>query len=413
MTLTTPPEQPTHRSPRHIPAPKRREPAPAAAFGWRWVFPFVLVALAGVVYLLAVTGARAVLDTSGGRTIEPVTDPALPGYEVLVEPTEVLLLASVDESDTLVGVTVLVPTAGQQGGTIITAEPTLAVAPDDGTEPFRFVDVYAAEGLDGLATRMGQLLRVGATSTAVLDPGGMELLLDPLGGLTVDLPDALVVAGSGDTLETIYPSGELDLEPDEVPEVFAHVNPGESPVNRIGRQVDIWDAWLDALADGGEVPELEIPITDTLAAMQGGTVVQERLPFHVRDIPMDDGSTVEFLVVDNAAAQDLALRVVPFPVGADGVPRVPVRLLNATSSLTLEQVVTEFGTQLVAADSRVVVIGNADPMARQTSEILTTEAGLPDAERLAAVLGIEEIVMTSRHPTVAALTVIVGEDLVG
>jgi hypothetical protein len=161
------------------------------------------------------------------------------------------------------------------------------------------------------------------------------------------------------------------------------------------------------------VPELGIPITDALSAMQGGAVVQERLPFHVRDIPMDDGSTAELLVVDNAAARDLALRVVPFPVGADGVPRVPVRLLNATSSLSLEQVVTEFGTQLVAADSRIVVIGNADPMARQTSEILTTEAGLPDAERLADLLGIESIVMVSRHPTVAALTVIVGEDLVG
>jgi len=413
VTVTSPPEEPTRRQHRHIPAPKRRQPAPPAAFGWRWVYPLLLAGLGVAVYVLAVSGARAVLDTSGGLTIEPVTDPSLPGYEVLVAPTEVLLVATVDDADELVGVTVLVPTAGQQGGTIVTVPASLAVALDDGSAPFSLDAVFAEGGIDLLAERMAQVLGVGTTEVEVVDPLGLERMLDPLGELRLTLPDALVEEAPDGTLRTLIPAGASDLDPDEIVEVFSHVNPGESPVNRIGRQVHVWEAWLEALADGGSLPELTVPLTEVLGGMVGGTVVQERLPFQQITVPLEGGGGLPLLAADLAEARALGLRMVPFPVDAASVPRVPVRLMNGTASLSLDRVVTEFGSQLVAAGARVVVIGNADPMDRPASEIRTTEAGAEAAQRLADALGITTVTVTTNHPTIADLTVIVGEDLAG
>jgi hypothetical protein len=412
VTVTKPTDRQDRPGRRHIPPPKRRQPAPPAAFGWRWLYPILVLGLGFAVYSLAVAGTRAVLDSGGGRAVEPVTDPALPGYEVLVEPTRVLLLASTDAAGRLVGVTVLVPASGQQGGTVASAPPSVVVAPGDDLEPYRLDEVFAAGGAPALAEAMARFLQVGATDVEVLDPGGWERMVEPAGGLSVRLPDDLVTEEPDGSLRTLFPAGPTILAPDEVPTVFGHLNPGESPANRVARQISIWDAWLAALSDDPDaVPLFGNPLSEVLAVLQGGPVALERLPFEILEIPMADGGTAALMVADVEAARANALRIVPFPISVTGAERVPVRLLNATASLALDSVVADIGGRLVAGGARLVVVGNADPMDRAASQVRTSEAATDEARRLGALLGITDVVVSANHPALADLTVIVGEDL--
>ncbi|RMH84161.1 MAG: hypothetical protein D6683_02000, partial [Actinomyces sp.] len=63
---------------------RRRRPAPPAHPFWRFVFPVLVVAAGVGAALLWRAGTKAVLDSTDGRLIDVVTDPAAPGYEVFV-----------------------------------------------------------------------------------------------------------------------------------------------------------------------------------------------------------------------------------------------------------------------------------------------------------------------------------------
>lgn len=405
-----PADEKSRRPPRHIPAPKRRQPAPPAAFAWRWLFPLAIAVLGVVVYFVALSGTRSVLDSSGGLAVEPVLDPAAPGYEVLVEPTRVMLLAFTDEDGALTGVTLLVPASGEPGGTAVTVPPGLVIV-DAEEGPFRLDDRFEDGGMEALESALTALMQVGVTERQVLDPAAFEVFVEPAGPLELRLPDPLVEVDEDGEETVLFERGTVRLDAEDVPVVFGHLNPGEAAANRLARQVALWNAWFDALGDGGSVPDLDVPLTGMLASMGQGTVVEHRLPFHLETVPTANGP-VPMLVADVAAARELALTVVPFPSSGPGAPRVPVRLLNGTASLPLDRVVTEFGPPLMEAGARLAVIGNAEPMNRAASSVRYQPGREADGRALARALGIDDVQEDDSGPSVADVTVIVGEDLV-
>ena len=315
-----------------------------------------------------------------------------------------------DQSNQLVGVTVIVPVSVDAGGTVLSASPDLVVN-DEATGPFRLGDRYSAAGVEGLRDAVVALLGVGVTKVQVLDPVGWAALLDPIDGLVLDLPDALVPNDDEANVVEV-PAGLVDLTPVQVVDVFGHLNPGESPANRVSRQELIWTAWVNALDDGpNTLPELDLPLVDVLGVLEGGPLVVQSVPSHIQEIPTDTGALLRLLVPDVEATRATALDAVAFPVSATGAERVSVRLLNGTDTVDLDTVVTDIGSRIVAAGGSLTIIGNSDSLANATSEIRYREGSVEAANQLGEALGISARIADDDPRSVADITVVVGRDL--
>ena len=97
-----------------VAAPRR----PSARDPWRVWFP---VALVGVLILAVVSvrwGTAAILSNTEGNLVRTVDDPAEPGYEAIVEPTPVLVVAVTTEQGQL-GAALLASLAGSSTGGVI------------------------------------------------------------------------------------------------------------------------------------------------------------------------------------------------------------------------------------------------------------------------------------------------------
>src|SRR5690606_6202049 len=190
--------------------------------------------------VLAVVGARTLLDSRDGAVIDPVVDPALPGYQALIAPSPTLGVVHLDDDGLLVGVAVLALAGGGEGatgGSVLLVPPrTLVDVPEFGESTLE--SIQALNGSEGALSFVEYVLAL-----------AVDALVAPLGGLTVSNPDSI----SGPTGEVRFAAGELELAPDEVGEFLAVVEPGESPLNSLLRQELVWDAYLTAVGGHGSV----------------------------------------------------------------------------------------------------------------------------------------------------------------
>ena len=371
---------------------------------------FVLAFLA--IPVLTIVGVQALLDSRDGEVINPVLDPELPGYQALVSPSPTLAVVHTDPGGTLVGA-VMLALSGEDdaatGGSVLLVPPaTLATVPDIGALTLEYVQNL--NGTDSTHSLMEWVLGIGIDDVVEMSHGTWGDLVEPIGGLSLINPDDL----HDDDGAVLFPSGELELAPDEVGPYLAILEPGENPLNRVLRQELVWDAWLESLAerpgDARFPGEQDQGLARFVPAIAAGTIRLETLPVTVDGAAPSPDEPVLFHPDDDAIAS-LVPEIVPFPAGARPGERPLVRVLDGSGR---SEVIPVAVRQVAVAGGQVVMIGNTDEFGVATTEVRFADREFePLARSVAETLGVGIVERVDHIDDNAELVIVLGEDYQG
>jgi hypothetical protein len=389
-------------------APARRQPGghgPAAKF-WMFGFPVLMVMLTLAIPMLLIAGRRAVLDSTDGRELSEVGDPAAPGWLALTEPTPTMLLVQTDDKGVADSLTVMSLTGEGAGGIIFIPITTVLDIPGIGGVPLNSASQKG--GNEALQKGVEGLLGVGMAEVAVVTPAQWARLVGPVGSVSVDNPDDVSVVKNGER-RTLFPKGAVSLAPADVSTYLATRNPGESDLNLLVRHKAFWDAWLRKIGtsnDPNAVPgEAESGIGRFVRTLAAGRVEMAPLPVKVGRIP---NSTDELQVPVKEDVQALVAKMVAFPIGAPPGARAKVRLLDGTGKLDHG---LKAAPLIVKGGGQIDQVGNAASFGQATTQLeYFDDARLADVQEMQRALGMGEIVKSTAAGSTAEVTITLGED---
>lgn len=365
----------------------------------------VLLALAAIALpILTYTGVQALLDSRDGEVIDPILDPALPGYQALVAPSPTLLVVHTDTDGRLVGVAMLAM-AGEEaeGGAVLLIPPaTLATVPEFGA--FTLEYIQNLNGVDTTRSLSEWILGIGVDDVVPVDHDTWAELVEPLGGLTLSNPDPL----SGPD-GVVFPAGEITLAPDQVGPYLAWLGPGENPLNRLLRQELVWQSWLDAVGEDGSAVvfpgEQDRGLARFVPAIASAAHRVAALP--VTPAEVAEGEAPMFLPDDEAVAA-LVPELVPFPAGALPGQRPLVRLLDASGRF---DALASAAREVALGGGQVVMIGNAEQFGATATEVLIADQAFrPIAESVAEQLGVGSVQVIDYIDDSVDVIVLIGLD---
>ncbi len=372
---------------------------------WRIGFPALMVCLTLLIPVLLYAGRKTVLQSTDGKLVTSITDPAAPGWRALTDPTPTLLLVQTDAEGKANSLTVMSLTGDGAGALVFVPMTTVLQLADLGTLPLNAVADKA--GLDGLQKATEGVLGAGMQDIAVVTPAQWADLVAPVAPLTVMNPDDVTVANEAGARKVIFPKGALNLEAKDVATYLATANPGENDLNRLVRHKAFWEAWLRKVgvsADANVVPgETTSGLGRYIRTLATSRVEMDPLPVQSAGIP---NSTALVYVPVADQVQGLVAKVIPFPVGAPAGARARVRLLDGVG--TLDHGVAA-APLVVEGGGQIDQIGNADAFGVATTQLLfSDEARRPDVEKLQAALGVGELVLGA--PGASDVTIVLGQD---
>ena len=380
---------------------KRREKAPQASFGWRWIFPLsLLAAIAWSAALMYESGGR-LLDSRDGEKLDAVTDPTAPGFEAFVEQTWSMTVATEDDEGNLVNLVIgAVADREQGGGSVLIVPPDLNL--DRGCQqlPCDLRSVYSEGGLSGLTSALVDLFGVSFSEEALLTSSRWSGLISPVTGVEVDLGGDLVEVTAEGTEITHFVKGEISIAGDEVVKFFSFSEDG----NQVDRGKDFWNSWLKELGETGnpleKLPDLGLSIVDFLAVVTSGEIGLVALPTEG-----SDGT----LFPNEEELQGLVVDLFPFPIAAIPGERLTVRLINGTGDFTVDPIARK---QIVSAGAEIIVVGNNESFDVQESKVIYRDPVVAEeAEIFGVKLGLPVEFNESISP-VTEVTVIIGADFV-
>lgn len=391
---------------------------------WFWVgwgaFWAALVLLAASVPLLAWVGKEAVLDSTEGRTIDLVTDPEAPGYEVLVEPTETLLMVHTGPDDELLALTFLARSSDETASALFLPV-TTAVSPSGETTTLR--DAYRDGGMEGLVDGVESVLGVGVAEftsdgglleqedVMAVDSGRWADLVEPVAPLTVQNLDPVEVRDDDGEVVARYPEGELTLGADAVGPFLEARSPGESDLNRLQRHQSLWEAWLDAIREGGggaAIPgEQESGLGRFVGTMAGGEAGLVIMPAGSYRIP---GTSEDVFLPESEAVGGVVQAMVPFPEATSPGARITLRVLDGTGTPGAAFAV---GEELARTNGEIRSIGNGPAFDYVGTQIIYYDPAHRDsAESVAEALDAGSVELRESPDEVVMVTVILGSDVV-
>jgi hypothetical protein len=236
-------------------------------------------------------------------------------------------------------------------------------------------EAYDAGGAEAAVVALGDVLDVGVDDAVELDADAWADLIEPAGEVTVQAPEAVGV----------WPSGTVTLGADQVGAYMGYDGTDESDVARAERQAAFWQAWLEAVADGGTdaAPETDDDLGRFVAGIARGASSQV-LPV------LESEAGGETLEPDPGPAAELIASAVPYPLSPAPGARVRVRLLNGTDEPSLT---AEVAQQLVAAGAEITIAGNASSFdVTETTYTYDDPEDQADAQRFADTLGVGRVV---------------------
>jgi hypothetical protein len=222
-------------------------------------------------------------------------------------------------------------------------------------QPTRLAAAYGQGGLDAQVTATEGMLGVTFSAAQQVDEAGLRALLEPLGPITVDLPEAVVRTAADGTAVLELPAGPQELTAEQATAVLFTRTPNETEAVRLPAQRAVWKGIVDA-AQRVAAPATDAPPADAagfLAAIGAGP----------RDAGLIDGSPaldsvtnpqgIDLLEVDMVDVRMLMARLLPSaasPTGSGLRVRLtdhsgdPAALYQATARLQL------VGATVVAID---------------------------------------------------------------
>ncbi len=352
-------------------------------------------------------GARALSRDNGGKSSgSAVSDPAAPGYEAVVTPTDTLLVMMSGPDGGLSGMAMMSAAGGGDGGGTVLLIPSQLEVGGDSPRPRALADIALSDGFEGASQALAAELAIGFGATVVLDEPAWVTALQPLGSLNFANPDDLVVDSS-----VVFAGGDLELEPSEVAAYLGHSNADEEDERaRLFRQELAWQAWLNRVADAASV-EVAVGGSGELARFMGllvgGGIEVIGLPVEtVRAVGSADSA--RFRPAPDAG--QLIADAIPFPAGSRPGERIGVKVLDGTGDRNRA---LEVAVALVPHGAEILVIGNAERFDVARTEVRYRDTGAREAAvQVAELVGAAE---TTQDPSLAggsvAVTVIVGADV--
>jgi hypothetical protein len=390
---------------------------PAAQQGWWWKvgFPSVLVALVLAVPVLLWIGKDALLETTDGQLVESVNDPAAPGYQALADPTPALLVVSVDEAGLPAGYTVL-SQLGPDAGAAVVMPRNLVVTEESATgEPVDvgLVPAWEEGGMEAVQPRIEAMLDAQVDDAVTVSTAEWEALVAPVGSVTVEVTDPVVVDGPGGPAVR-FDRGTVALGADEVGEFLTIRGVGESDLNVVARQQRFWEGWAAALSGRTDEPGI-IPGEESsglgaaVRSLARGDVEVVPLPVENFRVPgFDEAVTIQRPI--ESSIPNLVARYIPLPVGAPPGSRTTVAVLDGTGSLDNGLPAVPV---LVAAGAEIRLFGNDDRFGQATTRLVAaSEEQRAAAEALRAALGFGEVEVVGATAGGAQVTVVLGDDAI-
>jgi hypothetical protein len=356
-----------------------------------------MVVLTAAVPVLSYVGFHAVLSSKAGRSLDPVNDPAKPGYEANVAPTPVELVASVDADGALSGLTVLA-LGGDDGGGAVLFVPVGTMVADTGTDLGATLGTtFAGRGAVALGRAASAVLGFGFDEVIVLDDARWAELVQPVAPLTVDNPDRV--------RSPAFPAGAIELEAEQVGPYLAAHNGGESDLARLARHEAFWRAWLRAIGESsapGAVPgETAAGVGRFVRGVATGGAAIETLE-------VADGEAADTYAYDPVVGGAQLSRLVPFPTGSESAPRVRVRVVDGVG---VDGLAVSAARRLVPAGAEIAVVGNADRFGYAGTIVrYTDDVQRPAAEAMSKALGLGVVEQVAVVDDVVQLTIVIGED---
>jgi hypothetical protein len=364
-----------------------------------------MVVAAAAIPLLVWYAADAILNSSDGTFQERPTDPAAPGYEVLVVASPSHMVLGLDPTGNLASVTIVSLASNDRGGTALFLAPETIIDPNT-----RLGDVYAAEGPEATRQAVADLIDINTDDFNFLDAAGWTGVVNPAAPLSIDNPVALSSTPEGATEPTeVYPQGNIALQSDQVAEYMAWQNTGEALSARLDRQAALWDGWIAAIAaadDPSVIPgERTSGLGRMLAGLASGPFVLKTFPGE--DTPLGDAVGVS---VDVEQLRSDVLDMVPFPNPAVPGSRPKVKLLDGVGGL---DIASTYARPLIADGADIIILGNAREFGVKTTQIIYyNDKFEAEARAFGETLGSADIFFEDIEAAID-IEVIVGENTAG
>lgn len=377
-----------------------------AAF-WRYGFPVVMVMITASIVLLGWAGKKVVLQSTDGRLVTEVTDPAAPGWTAITDPTPTLLLIQTDAAGKPNGLTVMSLTGDGTGGVLFLPMTTVLELADVGRIPLKTASEKG--GMEALQKGVEGVLRLGMAEVSVASPAQLTDLVAPVAPLSFVNPDDVAVAAADGSKKVLFPKGTVTLEAKDVAAYLSTASPNENDLNRLVRNKAFWEAWLRKVGTSGgadAVPgESRSGLGRFVRTLATDRVEIASLPVQGAAIP---GSAAMLYLPVPDQVQSLTAKFVPYPIGAPPGARPRVRLLDGTGTLNHG---LPAAPTLVAGGGQIDQIGNAPAFGVPVTQLVYfDDARHDDVEKLKQVLGVGELVKGTSAGSAVDVVITLGQD---
>lgn len=363
----------------------------------RWRRGATAVPLVAVAAILVVAVARWGGD--GGTDRGPDGAPGRAAAQA-VPP---VLLAHQDASGRASSLTLLVPRAGRGGGSLVLVPPgTMTEVVSLGLEPVG--RSLRLGGPSRLKATVENLFGAGIAEVAAVDDAGLAALLEPVGPLTVDVPQRVEEVDENGRVHVLYDAGPTSVAPADAGR-FLSAKGGETDLARLARHQPFFEAWLDAVRTRPDAaPAHPAALADAFRALATGTVETRVVPVEAFGSDGEDGELYRVRPDELGRMVAAAFPATPRH-GTAARPRV--QILNGTGQVGLADAVRDrLGP---AFDVRLT--GNAATFDHEHTEVVFYDRGEQAvAERVRKALGVGTLVFSRRPLDVVDVTVVVGKD---
>ena len=183
---------------------------------------------------------------------------------IAIPDTPAALVAALGEGGQLSHLFVATMDASGVGGTLVllpigAATETVAVdsadaAADDAKLPRRLADVYATDGLGGLANEVQGLLDLSFVAVGALTRAELIDVLAPLGGVDVLLDRDVVTVAVDGTPTKLASAGETSYPIDRLVDILLARRPNEKESERFARHREVWNGVVKRVGAGLDLP---------------------------------------------------------------------------------------------------------------------------------------------------------------
>ena len=217
------------------------------------------------------------------------------------------LLAVTDDDGRLASVVVMTLLPEGQGGSVVTVPVNADASSGFGLQRRPLNEAFDPSDPEAFVATVEDMLSITIERSAVVDPAGLEALLEPLGSVQVSLPDAVIDTDAVDTGERVLATSDPDdTDPDDT-DPDGPV-PDGSVLERGASEI---------VGDDGVIVTAGPQILETAQAVEVLTAIDDSVPAYDQH-PLD-------VAMWSAIAQRAPINVPPEPVATDdqGRPVAP------------------------------------------------------------------------------------------